>query len=63
VIFQAQAGEGLRWRLDDEALGPADGPRAWRPTVGAHRLELLDAAGQVRARSRFEVRGNPIAGQ
>ena len=63
VLFQAQAGEGLRWRLDDEALGPADGPRAWRPTVGAHRLELLDAAGQVRASSRFEVRGNRTAGQ
>lgn len=63
VLFQAQAGEGLRWRLDDEALGPADGSRAWRPTVGAHRLELLDAAGQVRASSRFEVRGNRTAGQ
>lgn len=63
VIFRAQAGEGLRWRLDDEALGPADGPRAWRPSVGAHRLELLDAAGQVRASSRFEVRGNRSAGQ
>ncbi|WP_312551646.1 penicillin-binding transpeptidase domain-containing protein, partial [Massilia sp.] len=63
VLFQAQAGEGLRWRLDDEALGPADAAAAWRPTVGAHRLELLDAAGQVRATSRFEVRGNRKAAQ
>lgn len=63
VIFRAQAGEGLRWRLDDEALGPADAPTAWRPRVGVHRLELLDDAGQVRASSRFEVRGNRAAGQ
>jgi len=31
---------------------------AWRPAVGPHRLELLDAAGKVLAISRFEVRGN-----
>lgn len=58
VLFHAQAGQGLRWRLDDETLGPADAALAWRPRVGAHRLELLDAEGQVRAVTRFEVRGN-----
>lgn len=58
VLFQAQAGQGLRWRLDEEMLGPADAAQAWRPRVGAHRLELLDAEGRVRAVTRFEVRGN-----
>ena len=58
VLFQAQAGQGLRWRLDDAALGAADSAVAWRPAVGSHRLDLLDAAGKVLATSRFEVRGN-----
>ena len=58
VLFQAQAGQGLRWRLDDAALGPADAALSWRPVVGAHRLDLLDAGGKVIATSRFEVRGN-----
>lgn len=58
VLFQAQAGQGLRWRLDDAEQGAADAVLAWRPAVGPHRLELLDAAGKVLATSRFEVRGN-----
>lgn len=58
VLFQAQAAQGLRWRLDDAALGAADAALAWRPAVGSHRLDLLDADGKVIATSRFEVRGN-----
>ena len=58
VLFQAQAGQGLHWRLDDTALGAADTALAWQPAVGAHRLDLLDTAGKVLATSRFEVRGN-----
>lgn len=58
VLFQAQAGQGLRWRLDDAALGPAEAALSWRPAVGKHRLELLDAGGKVLGISRFEVRGN-----
>ena len=60
VLFQAQAGQGLRWRLDDAEQGAADAVLAWRPAVGPHRLELLDAAGKVLATSRFEVRGNRV---
>ena len=65
VLFQAQAGQGLHWRLDDAALGAADAALAWRPAVGSHRLDLLDANGKVIATSRFEVRGNraPVADQ
>jgi penicillin-binding protein 1C len=65
VLFQAQAGQGLHWRLDDAALGAADAALAWRPAVGSHRLDLLDANGKVIATSRFDVRGNraPVADQ
>lgn len=58
VLFQAQAAQGLHWRLDDAEQGAADSALAWRPLVGRHRLELLDAQGKVLATTRFEVRGN-----
>jgi penicillin-binding protein 1C len=58
VVFRAQAGAGLRWRLDGADLGAADESAAWRPTGGEHRLELVDGAGKEIAASRFEVRGN-----
>jgi len=63
VLFQAQAAQGLRWRLDDAALGAADTALTWRPAVGSHRLDLLDADGKVIATSRFEVRGNRVTDQ
>jgi len=57
IVLRAQAGQGLAWRLDGTQLAPADVPAAWRPLAGEHRLELVDTAGKVIARSRFEVRG------
>jgi penicillin-binding protein 1C len=57
VMFQAQAGQGLRWRLDKENLGAADAQLAWQPTPGEHRLELVDAQDDAVAVVRFEVRG------
>ncbi|CAN7381656.1 penicillin-binding protein 1C [Massilia sp. LjRoot122] len=58
VLFQAQGAGGHRWRLDGRDAGPAAEPVAWKPAVGEHRLELVDAAGLVVSTSRFEVRGN-----
>ena len=58
VLFQAQGVDGHRWRLDGQDAGDAAQPLAWRPLAGAHRLELVDAAGKTVSTSRFEVRGN-----
>jgi penicillin-binding protein 1C len=57
VFFQAQAGHGLHWQLDGAALGPAAESYAWRPEPGTHELLLVDATGQSRAGTRFQVRG------
>ncbi|SHH12314.1 penicillin-binding protein 1C [Massilia sp. CF038] len=57
VVFHAQAGKGLAWRLDGAALGPAQHDFAWRPVAGAHELALVDDGGNVKARTRFQVRG------
>jgi len=57
VDFRAQAGQGLRWRLDGKALGPADQDVAWTPTAGEHELMLVDGGGRSVAAVRFEVRG------
>jgi len=57
VVFRAQAGKGLEWRLDGAALGPAAHDFAWRPVHGAHELALVEPGGQVKARTRFQVRG------
>ena len=56
VVFRAQAGKGLAWRLNGNALGPAE-DYAWRPVNGAHELALVDADGKVRALTKFQVRG------
>jgi penicillin-binding protein 1C len=56
VVFRAQAGKGLAWRLNGNDLGPAD-DYAWRPVNGAHELALVDADGKVRALTKFQVRG------
>jgi penicillin-binding protein 1C len=58
VIFRAQGGSALRWRLDGADLGPAGDAAAWHPLAGEHRLELVDEGGKAVATHRFEVRGN-----
>jgi penicillin-binding protein 1C len=57
LLFQAQAGQGLEWRLDGELLGPAGSEFAWRPRLGAHALELVDAGGKALSAVHFAVRG------
>jgi penicillin-binding protein 1C len=58
VWFERASGSTAQvsWRLDGRALG--GGARvAWLPWPGKHRLELVDARGQVTDTVRFEVRG------
>jgi penicillin-binding protein 1C len=57
VFFEAQSGSGLRWRLDDAALGSASEQTSWRPVAGKHRLDLVDETGKVRDSIAFSVRG------
>ncbi|RAR68052.1 penicillin-binding protein 1C [Paraburkholderia unamae] len=58
VWFERASGSTARvnWRLDGKALGGA-ARVAWLPWPGKHRLELVDASGQVTDTVRFEVRG------
>ncbi|PVX86403.1 penicillin-binding protein 1C [Paraburkholderia unamae] len=58
VWFERASGSTARvnWRLDGKALGGA-ARVAWLPWPGKHRLELVDATGQVTDTVRFEVRG------
>jgi penicillin-binding protein 1C len=63
VPFKASSGAGLRWRLDDQDLGPAAEPYSWPPKKGSHCLELADASGRVLDRSEFAVRGESPASQ
>ncbi|MCA0439447.1 MAG: penicillin-binding protein 1C [Proteobacteria bacterium] len=54
--FEAAGGAALRWRIDGKPVG--QGARlAWLPWPGRHRVELLDAGGQVLDSLRIEVRG------
>lgn len=62
VLFQAQGGAGLSFRLDGELLGAAAEGYAWRPRIGEHKLELVDAAGTPSSVVRFEVRGSERRG-
>jgi penicillin-binding protein 1C len=59
VMLQAQAGQGMRWRLDQQDIGAADAELPWRPVPGEHQLELVDANDKAIAQVRFEVRGGP----
>jgi penicillin-binding protein 1C len=58
VWFERASGSTaqVNWRLDGKVLG--GGARvAWLPWPGKHRLELVDARGQVTDTVHFEVRG------
>ncbi len=48
---------GVRWRVDDTDLGPADGLTLWEPTGGTHIVALVDAQLRVLAAATVEVRG------
>ncbi len=58
LLLDAEAPDGARWRLDGSDLGPATSPRLWKPTPGAHTLELVDARDHVYDRVEFDVRGH-----
>jgi len=56
--FAATSGQpgALRWRMDGKVV--AQGARwAWLPWPGRHRVELIDARGQVLDTVQIEVRG------
>ena len=56
LTLEATGGGALRWRVDGKEV--AQGPRAtWPLWPGRHRLELVDARGQVLDAMPFEVRG------
>ncbi|HET7835965.1 MAG TPA: penicillin-binding protein 1C [Variovorax sp.] len=55
VRFEAE-GRGVQWRIDGKPL--ARGASAqWLPWPGRHRVQLIDARGQVADEIRLEVRG------
>ncbi|HDR9797640.1 TPA: penicillin-binding protein 1C [Burkholderia cenocepacia] len=58
IWFERSAGHATKfaWRLDDKVIGHADRV-AWLPWPGRHRLELVDARGNVADAIGFEVRG------
>ena len=57
VPIRARGATGqLAFRLDGDALGPADAQLLWTPRVGAHRLALVDASGAVLDQVLFTVR-------
>ncbi|HRP21451.1 MAG TPA: penicillin-binding protein 1C [Alicycliphilus sp.] len=54
--LQAQGGTALRWRIDGRPVGQG-AALAWLPWPGRHRVELLDAQGQMQDSVQIEVRG------
>ncbi|WP_436407981.1 penicillin-binding protein 1C [Burkholderia oklahomensis] len=58
IWFERAAGRAARfsWRLDGKVIGHGD-RMAWMPWPGPHRLELVDARGNVADAIGFEVRG------
>ncbi len=58
IWFERSSGRAAKfaWRLDDKVIGHADRV-AWLPWPGRHRLELVDARGNVADAIGFEVRG------
>lgn len=57
IWLRASQAEGLSWWLDGRRLGSANGPLAWQPQPGLHRLGLGSSATQWRDSVRFQVRG------
>jgi penicillin-binding protein 1C len=57
VLFEAQAGQGMSWRLDGEVVAGAAQAFAWQPSAGPHTLELVGPDGRAAQTVRFEVRG------
>jgi penicillin-binding protein 1C len=56
VWFERAGNGALTWRLDGKPYG-RDARAAWLPWPGRHRLELVDARGDVVDSVGFEVRG------
>ena len=54
--LQAQGGTALRWRIDGRPVGQG-AALVWLPWPGRHRVELLDAQGQMQDSVQIEVRG------
>jgi len=55
VRFEAE-GRGLQWRMDGKPFARGNSAQ-WLPWPGRHRVELVDAHGQVVDEVRLEVRG------
>jgi penicillin-binding protein 1C len=55
VRFEAE-GRGLQWRIDGKPFARGNSAQ-WLPWPGRHRVELVDARGQVVDEVRLEVRG------
>lgn len=55
LTLQAQAGD-VRWRLDDKPLGQGAALQ-WMPWPGRHRIDLVNARGELLDSVRIEVRG------
>ncbi len=53
---EAKGGPALRWRIDGRPAGQG-AALAWLPWPGRHRVELLDAQGQMQDSVQIEVRG------
>ena len=54
----AASAEGLRWRLDSQDLGPANGTILWQPTPGLHALILMNRLGDPLDKVWIKVRGD-----
>lgn len=57
-VASASGASALRWRIDGRESSQGRGPRwSWLPWPGNHRVDLLDAHGQVLDSVQIQVRG------